>query len=135
MHGPSRLAKKIEGCFNILFSYLACNHIWLNLRMDDHHFGDITKFTQNKTIGPKVLIQDPTLPISFSFIYFFVYLLTGFLGTCCHIVNSTPGSTLILNPLLLLPRNGPIRGPFKHTHTKYMFQLNVFHTTLVPGSL
>ncbi len=84
MHGPSMLAKKIEGCLIILVSYLACNHIWLNLHMDDHHFGDITKFAQNRTIGPKVLIQDPTLPINFSFIYLFVYSVLAAKSSILH---------------------------------------------------
>jgi uncharacterized membrane protein YagU involved in acid resistance len=52
--------------------------------MDDHHFGDITKFAHNRTIGPKVLIQDPTLHINFSFIYLFVYSVLAAKSSILH---------------------------------------------------
>jgi hypothetical protein len=44
---------KIKGCLIFEVSYFACSQIWLNLPMDDHHFGYITKFDQKKkTIEP-----------------------------------------------------------------------------------
>jgi len=50
-------------CFKkILLSYLACSQKpWLNLPIDDHHFGYITKLTtkQNKTWAPSA---NPSAP-------------------------------------------------------------------------
>jgi hypothetical protein len=38
-------------------SHVACSQIWLNLPMDHHHFGYITKFTgQKKTLLAMVLV-------------------------------------------------------------------------------
>jgi hypothetical protein len=37
---------KIKGCLIFEVSYFACSQIWLNLPMDDHHFGYITKLTK-----------------------------------------------------------------------------------------
>ncbi len=35
--------------------------MWLNLRMDDHHFGYITKLTQkNNNIAPQLLSNNST---------------------------------------------------------------------------
>jgi len=49
------VAEYIEGCF----SSLACSQIWLNLHVDHHHFGCITKLTpppaQKKTENQKKL--------------------------------------------------------------------------------
>jgi hypothetical protein len=37
--GSQKIHKDVQ---QILLSYLACSHIWLNLPMDDCHFGYIT---------------------------------------------------------------------------------------------
>ncbi len=39
---------KIKGCLIFEVSYFAFSQIWLNLPMDDHHFGYITKFDKKK---------------------------------------------------------------------------------------
>jgi hypothetical protein len=43
--------KRIKRCFKILFSYLACYQIWLNLPVDHHQFGYST------IIDPKKRLQ------------------------------------------------------------------------------
>jgi hypothetical protein len=48
IHGSSRIAKNIQGLFKILVSYLACSQICLNLPVNHHHFGYITKLTPKK---------------------------------------------------------------------------------------
>jgi hypothetical protein len=48
--------------FEILLSYLACScQIWLNLHMDDCHFGHITKSTPKK----KKKTKQTLVPASF----------------------------------------------------------------------
>jgi hypothetical protein len=42
------LAKSIEGYIFKKLSYLAYSQIWLNLLMDDYHFGYIAKFSKKK---------------------------------------------------------------------------------------
>jgi hypothetical protein len=58
----------MEGCF----SSLACSQIWLNLHVDHHHFGCITKLTpkfflflKNKFKNQKKVNHD---------VYLFIYL-------------------------------------------------------------
>jgi hypothetical protein len=42
---------KIKGCLIFEVSYFASNQIWLNLPMDDHHFGYITKLTKKRQLN------------------------------------------------------------------------------------
>jgi hypothetical protein len=39
---------KIKGCLIFEVSYFACSQIWLNLPMDDHHFGLHHKIDKKK---------------------------------------------------------------------------------------
>jgi hypothetical protein len=48
--GSNGLAKKEKDVFTILISYLACQN-WLNLHVDLHHFGYITKLTPKKQLN------------------------------------------------------------------------------------
>jgi len=41
---PIRSLKHKKGGLIFVFPYLVCHQIWLNLPMDDHHFGSITIF-------------------------------------------------------------------------------------------
>jgi hypothetical protein len=41
----------IEGSFSKTLSYLPCSQIWLNLPIDNRHFGYMTKLTQKITFG------------------------------------------------------------------------------------
>jgi hypothetical protein len=43
-----QVAKYRRICVKILLSYLAYSQIWLNLLVDHHHFGSITKLAQKK---------------------------------------------------------------------------------------
>jgi hypothetical protein len=42
----------IKGFLNFLLSYLLCSQIWLNLVVDDHQFGYITKLKNKKHPAP-----------------------------------------------------------------------------------
>jgi hypothetical protein len=46
----------------ILYSYFACSQIWLNLHLDDHHFGYIRKLM--KKIKIKIKIKHIQVPNS-----------------------------------------------------------------------
>jgi hypothetical protein len=43
--------KYIKDIFHKKKSYLACNQIWLNLLVDDHHFGYNTQLPPHKNTG------------------------------------------------------------------------------------
>jgi hypothetical protein len=45
--GSNRVAKKEKDVLKIFISYLACQN-WLNLHVDHHHFGYITKIDPKK---------------------------------------------------------------------------------------
>jgi hypothetical protein len=46
IHGSNQWPKLQKDVLKILLSFLACSQIWLNLLMDDCHFGYITKLSK-----------------------------------------------------------------------------------------
>jgi len=66
------VAENVEGCFGSL----ACSQIWLNLHVDHHHFGCITKLTP----PPKKKKKKKKIKPLFFFFFLFFFLANFFMN-------------------------------------------------------
>lgn len=115
---PSNDGDQIQ---QILLSYLTCNHIWLNLRMDDCHFGyrgkgmwqgqaNLVASSEN----PPLFFLLPSLPFGFFAPLVFLFLLLSWPLPFCFVFLSFSFSSCVF-PYSFVPTR------FFHLSSSYLF--------------